>query len=116
MKCAHDLNGGACIVAGEPKCTTHCGWSDIAAAIARTSAPSAPTIYRHFDSEGRLLYVGMSLNVMRRTRSHFHSAAWWDEVATITIQRFETKADACAAELHAIRTEGPLHNRLGAVR
>lgn len=74
---------------------------------------SRPGLYRHFDADGSLLYVGMSLDVMNRTRSHALSA-WWNDVATITIERFETKEQAAAAELHAIRTERPLHNRAGA--
>jgi hypothetical protein len=73
-------------------------------------------LYRHWDANGQLLYVGISVNPFDRTKDHRHSANWFYEVATITVEFFETTAKAAQAELSAIRTEGPKHNKSGVMR
>ena len=67
-------------------------------------------IYRAFDIDGRLLYVGISLWLINRLSGHRRSAAWFEHVATISIERHETRAAAMAAEAAAIISERPLHN------
>ena len=67
-------------------------------------------LYRHFDENDRLLYVGISVDALSRTIQHKRSA-WWGEVATITIQRFATRDEALRAEAEAIRCERPKHNK-----
>lgn len=72
----------------------------------------APTaLYRHFDAEGVLLYVGISMSVFSRTQSHGVCAAWWDRVARIDIERYPDRKSAEEAEREAIKIEGPLHNK-----
>lgn len=68
-------------------------------------------LYRHFDSAGRLLYVGVSLMALYRTIQHRKGAPWFADVATITIKQFPTRKAALAAEQRAIRNERPLHNQ-----
>jgi hypothetical protein len=66
-------------------------------------------LYRHFDAEGRLLYVGISLSAVHRLAQH-RASAWFASIATVTIETFPSRAGAAEAERLAIQTEGPLHN------
>jgi predicted DNA-binding transcriptional regulator AlpA len=77
----------------------------------RRTAPGAETeLYRHFDTAGRLLYVGIAFDSVVRLKGHQRAASWFKQVTTITIQRFPTRAEAEAAEREAIKAEKPLHN------
>lgn len=70
-------------------------------------------VYRHFDSGGRLLYVGCSRNPLARSAGHLSQASWADDIARIEVQAFDLLTDALAAEARAISTESPLHNIKG---
>lgn len=70
-------------------------------------------LYRHFDEDGRLLYVGISLSTATRLCQHRLTAKWARQVTTITIERFPSREEALKAELRAIRTENPAHNKAG---
>lgn len=67
-------------------------------------------LYRHFDKDGNLLYVGRSVSAMRRLAEHKHSAHWFEQVARIEIQWFEAKGLAAEAEITAIKAEKPRFN------
>lgn len=73
-----------------------------------TERPTA--LYRAFDAEGALLYVGISFNPLLRVGQHAKSKAWWTEVAKITVAHYPTRAAAAAAERSAIASERPRHN------
>ena len=66
-------------------------------------------LYRHFDSDGVLLYVGISCNVLRRTGEH-EGSFWFDNVRNITIESFENRHDAECSERDAINAEKPKYN------
>ena len=68
------------------------------------------SLYRHFDSEGRLLYVGISINPMIRFTQHKAEKDWIDEVKSITIDQFNSRKDAIYAEKKAIESEKPKYN------
>ena len=68
------------------------------------------TLYRAFDAEDQLLYVGISVGPRERFNQHAATKPWWNEVARIEIERFATAAEAGAAELTAIRDEHPRYN------
>lgn len=68
------------------------------------------TLYRFYDAEGILLYVGITGNLPLRLPHHNASKPWWADVAYITLEHFPERASAEAAETHAIQTEGPRHN------
>ena len=70
------------------------------------------SLYRHWDAEGRLLYVGISISALARQIAHRADAHWWDEVTRITIERFSSVAEAENAERVAIAAENPLHNTI----
>jgi hypothetical protein len=67
-------------------------------------------LYRHFDPNGELLYVGISLHALNRQNRHFEKAGWRKSICQIVIEPFETREEALAAEELAIRSEFPKFN------
>jgi hypothetical protein len=84
--------------------------------LARGVEPGA-YLYRHYHPNGDLLYVGFSLNPLRRQQDHhiLKTAGWRGMICRILIEPFETREQALAAEAAAIRDEFPgvnlLHNK-----
>lgn len=72
------------------------------------------TCYRYFDSEGRLLYIGITKNLFDRQDAHQRTQTWWHEVASATFTHFETRQDALAYEARMIGIEFPKYNKAGA--
>lgn len=69
------------------------------------------TLYRYFDSDDVLLYVGISLNAILRLAQHSYSGAEWTaRIARSTFNHFSTRSEALAAEKAAIKNEKPLFN------
>lgn len=77
--------------------------------------PERTALYRLFDANDRLLYVGISENPERRWQTHAYTAraTWWPQVARKTVKWYDTRPDAADAELKAIGSERPLHNLAG---
>jgi hypothetical protein len=73
------------------------------------------TCYRYYDSEGRLLYIGITKNLFDRQDSHQRTQDWWTEVSTATFTHFETRDEAFTYEAKMIGIEFPKYNRAGAV-
>lgn len=67
-------------------------------------------LYRHFDQENRLIYVGISLSTAARLAQHRCNSEWFDKIVKITIERYPDKFTAIAAEIKAIETEKPMFN------
>jgi len=67
-------------------------------------------LYRHFDANGNLLYVGISISAMVRLSQHKDFSPWYADVARVEIENFPTRQDAMRAEREAVRTESPTHN------
>jgi len=67
-------------------------------------------LYRHFDSDGRLLYVGISLSAVRRLGQHQQHAHWFGAIVRVDIEWHATRLLALEAEAYAIARENPLHN------
>ena len=67
-------------------------------------------LYRFYDSQGILLYVGITNSVRNRTSQHRYTQPWWDLVSQMTVERFATRAESEIAERVAIRDEDPLFN------
>jgi predicted GIY-YIG superfamily endonuclease len=67
-------------------------------------------LYRHRDTNGTLLYVGISLSVAARLARHTSTAHWFSEVARVDIEWLPTREAALVAERRAIRTEHPRCN------
>jgi DNA-binding NarL/FixJ family response regulator len=68
-------------------------------------------LYRHFDGEGRLLYVGKSQCGIARLHKHKNSSSWFRDIRVVTLEHFETDIAVSVAEKDAIKTESPLYNR-----
>ncbi len=77
----------------------------------KTKPPKPTSLYRHFDSSGNLLYVGISVRVFSRISQHRTSSHWSEKITRIDVERFPSWDDAYQAETVAIQTEKPLHNR-----
>lgn len=73
-------------------------------------------LYRHFDADGALLYVGISLNSIQRTSQHSHGAHWFQRISRIVIEWHESRELAEAAERKAIGCELPAFNIVHAGR
>jgi hypothetical protein len=67
-------------------------------------------LYRHWSAQGELLYVGISMSAAARTAQHSKSARWFEQVHSITVEFFDTREEASAAERIAIVTERPRFN------
>lgn len=72
-------------------------------------------VYRMFDAEGELLYIGCTSGPRSRLLA-WRSVAnatpghWFEQVADIRWVVFGNKAEAASEERRAIRTESPRHN------
>lgn len=71
---------------------------------------SRTAVYRFFDAEDVLLYVGMTGNMIERLEGHDYEKAWRTSIDHVTVTWHPTRADAHGAEREAIRSENPLHN------
>jgi hypothetical protein len=67
-------------------------------------------LYRFYDADATLLYVGITSGLVDRFEAHMKGKEWWRDVRNIVIERHETRADALHAERHAIQSEGPVYN------
>ena len=67
-------------------------------------------LYRHFDSEGMLLYIGISFHTLFRLADHRGESSWYDNIRTVTIEKFPSREAAEQAERAAIKSELPKHN------
>jgi excinuclease UvrABC nuclease subunit len=73
-----------------------------------------PVMYRVFDADGRLIYVGQSINLPARVSEHRSQSWWWKPLAArLRIQVFPTVDAAKAAEKVAIQEEDPVFNSMG---
>jgi hypothetical protein len=83
---------------------------------ARLLSPTEDTwmimfLYRAYDAQGHLLYVGITGCVSQRFMDgHQHSAPWWMDLAALTVASYPDQESARAAEREAIKKEKPLWN------
>lgn len=78
--------------------------------IDSTTRPAA--VYRLYDTEGALLYVGSSFDPDRRLVDH-RRKAWGRLIARRTVEWHPDRDAADAAESRAIETEHPQYNHVG---
>lgn len=77
----------------------------------RTNAPHH--VYRCFDREGRLVYVGSSATLYSRLEQHRTGAWWAPTVVRVTAAYYPDGITARDAERRAIREEVPRWNKSG---
>lgn len=73
-------------------------------------------LYRHFDKDGNLLYVGVSISAITRLEAHKQKAHWFWSISRVEFQTFKTRQESLAAEKAAIQTERPFFNIVHSVR
>lgn len=101
-------------------------WGEVAAWLDRVSVthyepPADPlpkrwTLYRFYDRDGSLLYVGITGQGASRWAQHAAEKPWWLDVATIDVEHHPSLEAVIAAEADAIHDERPMHNVRGARR
>jgi hypothetical protein len=72
---------------------------------------SKQTLYRFYDTDGNLLYVGISNTWYQRFHDHERKSGWFSKVAYSTFEWHESRESVSIAELQAIRTENPEFNQ-----
>jgi predicted transcriptional regulator len=72
-------------------------------------------LYRHYDAAGNLLYVGISKSTLTRLGQHQSNAHWYNAIAKVEIEKFQSRQEALDAERSAIIRENPAHNTLHSV-
>jgi len=70
-------------------------------------------LYRFYDADDCLLYVGITDNPRARFKKHAAEKSWWGKVSTREIEWLSSRHEAEVAELTAIYRERPLHNVQG---
>ena len=71
-------------------------------------------LYRHWDKDGVLLYVGVSVTPGKRLRDHARHSAFMRFASRTEEVWFDSETEAREAERGAIEAERPLFNRVGA--
>lgn len=68
-------------------------------------------LYRMTDHSGRLLYIGISNDSLRRSKEHSKDKTWWREVANIEIEHIHcSRSMVEQLEREAIVDESPIYN------
>lgn len=68
-------------------------------------------VYRMFDANGALLYIGMSNDFAYRLWQHMSEKPWAHEIAKQTVTRYASRQEAEDAEAAAIAAEAPRYNK-----
>jgi predicted GIY-YIG superfamily endonuclease len=71
------------------------------------------TLYRYYDADGSLLYVGITDSISRRAHQHHKNAQWHEFAVSAKLEHFQNRDDALRAESKAIREEEPVYNIAG---
>jgi len=66
-------------------------------------------LYRYYDAQGALLYVGIADDWRQRMKQHRY-ADWFPMAGRLSVEYHPDRRSAAAAELAAIRSEWPLYN------
>ena len=75
-----------------------------------TSLAERTALYRFYDADGQLLYVGITDRPGRRWETHMRRKRWWPAVHRQTLEWHPDRETAMAAEVAAIVNECPRHN------
>ena len=67
-------------------------------------------LYRHFDKDSTLLYVGVSLSAVHRLSQHKTHSGWFENISRVEIEKHDSRELSIVAETEAIIREKPLHN------
>jgi hypothetical protein len=73
-----------------------------------SDVPTA-TLYRFYDADNNLLYIGQSIRAYERVQRHRRDAPWFPDAANVTFQQVPA-AEILRLEAEAIRAERPRYN------
>lgn len=73
------------------------------------SSKNHTILYRYYDNQDQLLYVGITNDQSKRFSQH-KVKEWMQFIHTATFEHFENRKDAEFAEINAIKKELPLYN------
>lgn len=74
------------------------------------------TLYRIWNVDHALLYVGITDDLEARLGEHRDEKPWWGEVDQVSTEEFRSRRYALEAETRAIYWEQPRYNVLGSPR
>lgn len=75
----------------------------------------ATAVYRFFDRQGHLMYVGIAYDPAERWKHHAAKTRWWKDAADNTIEWYDTRAEAERAEKSRCDTRSRSTTRLAAL-
>lgn len=73
-------------------------------------APHETALYRFYDPDGDLLYVGISWNPFKRWSTHRARAPWYDQAARVLVDVYTGERQALRIERDWIRNAWPTWN------
>jgi hypothetical protein len=68
-------------------------------------------LYRCFDRDGSLLYVGISVSAAARLIGHKRNSCWFNSLHRVDVQYFSSRKKALEEEAAAIKKEKPKLNK-----
>ena len=75
-----------------------------------------PYVYRFLNSEGKIIYIGKTINIKNRMQQHFNKghlpAECYRNIARIEYKKYKTEADALIMETYYITKYTPKYNKL----
>lgn len=74
------------------------------------SASQPAALYRFYDADKTLLYIGITNSIGRRFDQHSADKPWYAKTSYTTIEHYPSRAIALEAEKAAIKAERPVHN------
>lgn len=72
--------------------------------------PGATALYRYWDADEVLLYIGITGDLSKRETTHIRSSEWMQLAARSAVERYPTRKEARRVELAAIEDERPIFN------
>jgi predicted GIY-YIG superfamily endonuclease len=66
-------------------------------------------LYRYYDSEGNLLYVGISVSAARRMEQHKQAKIWFKNLARVRVEHFSDRDSALQAEKKVNQGHSPYY-------
>lgn len=73
--------------------------------------PIPTSVYRYYDSDDLLIYVGITSRGIARNREHNTSKEWWPHVARQEVEHFDTRELAADRERSLIQAFRPPFNK-----